>query len=162
MSKFWDEVSIIPKAAWAVELGMFLLLAGVLLFRNVSGGLGLQEIFVVVMVFPVLFGAHILLTGYVYADAKRRGMGYVLWSLIAFWAGWVGFILYFLLRDPMPSQCRSCGTDINIKMLYCPVCGAANQDLCTGCGKKIEPNWANCANCGIKLAHDTGSMQQVK
>ncbi len=44
----------------------------------------------------------VLLIGYVYADAKRRGMRYVMWTLLAiFIPNAIGIILYFVMRDPL-------------------------------------------------------------
>ena len=46
--------------------------------------------------------AWTLCLGYVYADAKRRGMRPVLWTLIAaLFPHLFGFLLYFALRQPM-------------------------------------------------------------
>jgi Double zinc ribbon len=168
MRSFRSEISIIPKAAWAVALGLFPLLTilAVLLFRQAIRRLGIQEIAVIQLVFLLLFGIYILMVGYIYADAKRRGMRYVLWTWIAILAlnssGVIILLLYFALRDPMPSRCQSCGTPLRENMLFCPACGSANKDLCPACGKPVVPDWANCAHCGIELPHDMANMQRVK
>ena len=55
-------------------------------------------------------GAYVLLVGYVYGDARRRGMNHVLWTLLAiFIPNAIGIILYFILRDPVPVPCPTCG-----------------------------------------------------
>ena len=52
---------------------------------------------------------------YVNRDAKRRGMSSALWTFLvivltpAYFA--IGFILYFLMRQPLPYACPQCGKD---------------------------------------------------
>ncbi len=56
----------------------------------------------------LLMAATILLTGYIYADAKRRGMNAVLWTvLVLLIPKPIGFIAYFLLRTPMLAPARN-------------------------------------------------------
>ena len=50
------------------------------------------------------------LVSYVYGDSKRRGMRQVLWTLVAFFVpNALGFIAYFLLREPILQPCAACG-----------------------------------------------------
>src|SRR6202167_1365863 len=61
----------------------------------------------------VVIGIWILGLGYVHADARRRGMPPILWTLIAaFIPNLLGFLLYFALRRPMASPCPDCGGTI--------------------------------------------------
>jgi len=96
--------------------------------------------------------AWILLIGYVYADAKRRGMRYVMWTwLAALIPDGIGVILYFILRDPLPKPCPHCSSLVNSKFVFCPHCGAAMKPTCPNCGRAIERGWSNCPGCGTKL-----------
>jgi RNA polymerase subunit RPABC4/transcription elongation factor Spt4 len=98
----------------------------------------------------------ILLVGYVYADSKRRGMRYVMWTwLAALVPDGIGIILYFVLRDPMPKACPQCSTAVPAKFMFCPHCGAAMQPTCSNCGRGVEPGWGNCPHCGTKLPLQT-------
>ena len=46
--------------------------------------------------------AYVLLAGYVYADASRRGMPAIAWTaLTVLVPNAIGFVLYFLLRKPI-------------------------------------------------------------
>jgi hypothetical protein len=66
----------------------------------------------------------ILALGYVYGDAKRRGMSPALWTLIVFMVpNLVGFLLYFLLRKPLLEPCPRCGQGIAPGLAFCPSCG---------------------------------------
>ena len=61
------------------------------------------------------------LLGYVYGDARRRGMRYVMWTLLAFFIpNGIGVILYFILRDPMPTYCSKCGASAKAAHAFCP------------------------------------------
>jgi RNA polymerase subunit RPABC4/transcription elongation factor Spt4 len=86
-------------------------------------------------------------------DAKRRGMRYVMWTLLAiFIPDAIGIILYFILRDPLPKPCTGCGAAVKPGFTYCPKCGTEVRPACSSCGKAIEPDWLNCAYCGKKIA----------
>jgi len=100
----------------------------------------------------------VLLIGYVYADAKRRKMRYVLWTLLAtFIPQAIGIILYFILRDPLPSPCPNCRAEAPANFTFCPFCGTPLKPTCPQCGKSVERDWTNCAYCGKKLEQPTSN-----
>lgn len=71
-----------------------------------------------------LIVAWVFCLGYVYGDARRRGMPRVLWTLIAaFIPNLLGFLLYFALRQPIVSPCTNCGQAVTAKQQFCPGCG---------------------------------------
>jgi hypothetical protein len=101
---------------------------------------------------PVFVFFAVLLYGYVYGDAKRRGMRAVLWLLLAiFIPNAIGVILYFVLREPLPIPCASCGAPVNPGFAYCPSCGKQTRAACPECQRAVESGWSNCAYCGAKL-----------
>jgi hypothetical protein len=60
---------------------------------------------------PMILAGYTLLIGYIYGDARRRGMRYVMWTLLAiFLFNGIGVILYFILREPLQVYCSRCGT----------------------------------------------------
>jgi hypothetical protein len=78
------------------------------------------------LVMGVFMAAWTLCLGYVYADAKRRGMRPVLWTLIAaLFPHLFGFLLYFALRQPMTPRCTKCGQPVRLDQRFCSWCGAA-------------------------------------
>jgi hypothetical protein len=92
------------------------------------------------------------LVSYVYGDSKRRGMRQVLWTLIAFFVpNALGFIAYFLLREPILQPCPACGTRSRRDFAFCPQCGSPLLRVCPGCHRPVEPVWPHCAHCGQKL-----------
>jgi hypothetical protein len=92
------------------------------------------------------------LIGFVNGDAKRRRMRYVMWTLLAiFIPNFIGIILYFLLRDPLPQPCGACGKTADGSFSFCPHCGARLGLSCAQCHRPVEAGWVNCAYCGTKL-----------
>ena len=105
---------------------------------------------------PVLPVVYVLLVGYVYADAKRRYMRYGVWTLLAAIVPYlIGVIIYFLMRDPLPSPCPKCSAVAPASFIFCPHCGTALKPSCPQCGKSVEHDWTNCAYCGRKLEQPT-------
>lgn len=105
------------------------------------------------LVFPPLLGGYTLLIGYVYGDARRRGMRYVMWTLLSiFLANGIGIILYFILRDPLPVYCSRCGCGVKQGFAYCPRCGANVLPACPACQRVVQPGWSHCAWCGASFA----------
>jgi hypothetical protein len=158
MSRFRKELRLIPRAAWIVAgilyvmfLGLFV---GIFVFVNDPG---LRELPLVVKVLvpilpPLLIFVVVALIGYVYGDAKRRQMHYVMWTLLAiFIPHGIGIILYFILRDPIPKPCPGCAKPLKAGFVFCPLCGTTVQTPCPSCGRGVETDWAHCPHCGAKL-----------
>ena len=71
-------------------------------------------------------GVYLLLIGYVNRDSKRRGMSPLLWTLVViFIPNALGFILYFVLRQPMRAACPQCGTLVQPGFSFCPHCSSS-------------------------------------
>jgi hypothetical protein len=69
-------------------------------------------------------GIWVLCLGYVYADARRRAMHPILWTLIAaLIPNLLGFLLYFALRQPVMLPCPGCGRPIATEQRFCSWCG---------------------------------------
>jgi len=149
-----NNLSIIPKPIWAIAilayLGVFIGLITIAIpqFPKTSdvprGGQIALGLFA-----AAIPAVYILLLGYIYGDAKRRGMRQWLWVLLAiFIPNAIGIILYFVLRDPMPFYCSKCGASIKSAYTFCPNCAASLRPSCTQCGRAIERGWAHCPHCG--------------
>ena len=99
--------------------------------------------------FIFLYG---FLVSYVYGDAKRRGMRHVPWALVAaFVPNALGFIAYFLLREPLLQPCGACGATARRDLPFCPRCGAPRLPVCPECRRPVETAWSHCAHCGTKI-----------
>jgi len=141
----------IPTPAWitaACLTGGLFLLFNILPF----GGMPWAVHFLVTVIAPLIAGGYALLVGYIYADARRRGMRYVMWTLLAiFISNGIGVILYFILRDPLPGYCSACGSTMPPGYAYCPRCGANMLPACGNCRRVSQVGWSHCAYCGTKL-----------
>jgi Phospholipase_D-nuclease N-terminal/zinc-ribbon domain len=74
--------------------------------------------------FGSLIAIWILCLGYVYADAQRRAMQPVLWTLVALLVpNLLGFLLYFALRRPVTVPCPKCGHAVAPEQRFCAWCG---------------------------------------
>jgi hypothetical protein len=153
MNRFSDEIRIIPGVARTlaalVYVGMYCCLfyttfhdarwplAGALAFSLWPG---------------LLVAAVVLLIGYINADARRRGMNYIMWTLLAiFVPNTIGIILYFVLREPLRVPCPKCGAQVRSGFAFCPQCGGQLSTPCPGCKRVVDPAWQRCAYCGRDL-----------
>jgi MFS family permease len=134
MNKFMD---LVPKG---VKVAAVVWMCAIVVLGTVAGGMfphwgnGWQMPVVASAAVGALGGlamglfmaAWLLCVGYVYADAKRRGMRPVLWTLIAaLFPHLFGFLLYFALRQPMTPRCPKCGQPVTLDQRFCSWCGAA-------------------------------------
>ncbi len=156
MSRLQDNIRIIPRAAkvtaWIVSLG-FALGIGILVTNPPDGQpLPLAAKISLPLVMFAIALVYIYLIGFVNGDSKRRGMRYVMWTLLAiFIPDGIGIILYFILRDQLPLTCPSCGTSVLSKFTFCPNCGTSVKPTCSHCGKPVELTWTHCGHCGTAL-----------
>jgi hypothetical protein len=96
--------------------------------------------------------AWVLVIAYINADARRRGMRHVMWTLLAIFIPYaIGIILYFVLRDPLMVRCPQCGAMGRSGFIFCPECGAELTAFCPACKRAVEPGWNRCAYCGTEL-----------
>ncbi len=156
-SGFWAELRVIPVPARIIAgfayLGLCLVLIMVINlhpddWRNWND---VEKILFAALI-PLFLSVLVLLIGYVNGDAKRRGMRRVVWTLLAiFVPNALGIILYFLLRDPLPSTCPGCGNRVGGAYSFCPQCGTVLAPACPNCRRAVERTWTNCAFCGTKL-----------
>jgi len=166
MSRFDQEWALVPAGArWTaalVTLAYVALMAGIFLLPPLAGHdtkalFVLSPFFLLTLIGAVPIAVYVLLVGYVYGDARRRGMNHVLWTLLAvFIPNAIGVILYFILRDPIPVPCPSCGALARKRHAYCAGCGTAVRAACPQCRQPVEPAWRNCASCGTDLAGRPG------
>jgi hypothetical protein len=129
-AKIGSELSIIPRWAWILAAVLF---AGCVLGWVLVGGVAQQEtasrvgslLFLGIGFFlGALFAGVVLLTGYVNQDAKRRGMRATLWTILVLVIPHaLGFVAYFLVRQPLRSPCPGCGAPVSRGASYCATCG---------------------------------------
>ena len=157
MSRFSEGLKTIPRTAWFIAIVCYLTITTLMItvlipednemkYWPLAGKIAFTYSTL------LLVAGWILLIGYVYADAKRRGMRYVLWTwLAALIPNGIGIILYFILRDPLPRPCVGCLKLVKAGFVFCPFCGTAMKPTCPNCGRAVEHGWSNCPECGSKL-----------
>lgn len=95
---------------------------------------------------------YLLLVGYVNRDAGRRGMSRALWTAVCILVpNGLGFILYFILRQPMVGTCPQCGHGIQHGFNFCPKCNYKLNPNCPQCQRMVRPADAYCPYCGTAL-----------
>ena len=78
------------------------------------------------LTFGVFTAAFFLALGFIYGDARRRGMPAWAWVIAAFLIpNFIGFILYFVFRGPLLGPCSSCGKPMRGGEAFCPHCGSS-------------------------------------
>ncbi len=173
-SRFRDELRVIPK--WLVWTCVLLYIVALVIGMAVnlhgfqSGGpvfpgdnslrnepilsfLGLAGIITVgASALSILFFS----LGYVYRDAKRRGMNPGLWTLLVLLLSggyfFIGFIIYLLIRDPLPYTCPQCAASVNARFNFCPNCKTNLQPACSHCQHEVADTDKFCPYCGNDLS----------
>ncbi|HEY5381309.1 MAG TPA: zinc ribbon domain-containing protein [Acidobacteriaceae bacterium] len=73
----------------------------------------------------LLFATWLLGLGFVFADARRRAMRPVLWVFVCIlFPHLLGFLLYFVMRQPLASPCGHCGQAVPSGQRFCSWCGS--------------------------------------
>jgi hypothetical protein len=161
MSRFDQEWALVPPGArWTavlVALAFAALMGGIFLLPAILGHdpkalVIVSPFFLLTLLGAVPIAIYVLLLGYVWGDARRRGMNHVLWTFLALLIPYaVGLILYFIIREPVLSPCPSCGAPARKAHAFCACCGTPVRAFCPGCRQPVEPGWRNCASCGHAL-----------
>lgn len=98
----------------------------------------------------LFFSFYMLMIGYVNRDAKRRGMSSGLWTLIMvlLMVSGIGFIVYFLLRQPVVLNCPKCAEKVESNFNFCPKCHFQLSPMCPECRHAVRAGDNFCAHCG--------------
>ncbi|HEY2462084.1 MAG TPA: zinc ribbon domain-containing protein [Candidatus Acidoferrum sp.] len=169
---FWTEFKLVPGWLIATVIVLFFIAQAIALFVNLNPNLNHGQIFPpelahnptlaslalagFVTMCAVTLAALIFLVAYVNRDAKRRGMHSGLWTFLvlmllpAYLA--FGFVIYFLLREPLPYNCPVCSTTVGGRFNFCPNCKCNLNPACPQCKRAVVEGDKFCANCGHDLA----------
>ena len=144
---------VIPSGGWVaagIVFLLFFLLLSIILTQ--ADDMPVPVRLIISILLPLMLAGYTLLIGYVNGDARRRGMRYVMWTLLAiFLFNGIGIILYFILREPLQVYCSRCGAGVQPSHAFCPRCGAGVQPACGACHRILQPGWTHCAWCGNQL-----------
>jgi len=119
----------------------------------------LLAMFGIVTAAAIAISLFFLFYGYIWADAKRRGMSPVLWLLVSLLVPYlIGVILYFVVREPLPLNCPRCGRAVNPHFNFCPGCQFNLQPNCPQCRRGIRAGDHFCPHCGLTLDADPSAQ----
>ncbi len=146
--RFWQEFKLVPRwliwtvVVFAPELKDQPALASLALFGIVTA---------VSLIFTII----VFMTGYVNKDAKRRGMHSGLWTflVLVLMPGYfvLGFIIYLLMREPLPYNCPQCGATVGARFNFCPNCKCNLHPSCPNCKREVAETDKYCAYCGYDV-----------
>ncbi len=169
--RFWQEFGIIPRWLITLVIVLFLLAQGIALLVNLSAPERGNQIFPpelkydpvlaslalagIIAAVSLILAAFIFLIAYVNRDARRRGMHVALWTLLALLLSWpfpfLGVIIYFLMREPMPYPCPQCGNTVGARFNFCPNCKCNLHPSCPQCKHELAETDKFCPYCGNDL-----------
>jgi hypothetical protein len=162
-----DEVELIP--GWAIALGLTLfaglqvLMHAVLFPREPHPTPLAWRIFISTMAGLVLL-FYVLLIGYVSRDARRREMNVTRWVLLViFVPNAIGFIIYFLMRQPLRITCPQCGHAADPAFNFCPRCKLSLHPACPACHRPVRAGDLFCPFCAQPLVGESSTeLSRVK
>jgi hypothetical protein len=169
--RFWQEFKLIPRWLVGLVVVLFLIAQSIALMVNLTPELNQGVMFPpelqghpviqslalagIITAVSLFLSSFILLTGYVNRDAKRRGMSSALWTflVIVLWPAYfaIGFIIYFLMRQPLPYDCPRCGTQVAARFNFCPNCKCNLHPACPQCQHEVEESDKYCPYCSHDL-----------
>jgi len=173
-STFREELRIIPK--WLVWLCMALYVAGLVAGLAVnlhdfqtgdpifpdeslrhSPSLSCFYLAILITLMALGVSALLFMLGYVYCDARRRGMNAGLWTLLVLILSpaylLIGLIIYLLVREPLPYQCPQCAATVSARFNFCPNCKYNLHPACPQCQREVSDGDKFCPYCATELSH---------
>jgi hypothetical protein len=169
--RFWQEFQLVPRwLIWTVVLlffiaqiiGQMVLHVQLAHHQEVFGpeldsdpGAAGAALFGIIAGASLVFAVMIFMVGYVNQDAKRRGMNSTLWTFLVLilMPGYLvlGFIIYLLMREPLPYNCPQCGALVGARFNFCPNCKCNLHPSCPNCKHEVTEIDKFCAYCGYEL-----------
>jgi hypothetical protein len=169
--RFWQEFKLVPR--WLIWTVVVLFLIAQIIGQtalhfqlanhqevfgpeldNDPGAAG-AALFGIITGASLVFAIMVFMVGYVNKDAKRRGMHSGLWTflVIVLMPGYLilGFIIYLLMREPLPYSCPQCGTTVDARFNFCPNCKYYLHPACPQCKREVSETDKFCAYCGTDL-----------
>lgn len=155
---FKEELKIIHPAGWVLGGVVLFLWEFLLVPRIVEKILAKAEPVLwvpagILVLSGIMVAAFVPAAFYVNADAKRRQMNSLLWTLLViFVPNAIGFIIYFMMRQPIAASCPKCSATVKTDYSYCPSCQTELTSTCPACHRAVKPDWLNCAYCRKQLS----------
>jgi len=180
--RFWNEFKLVPR--WLIWTVVVLFLIAQVIGQMVlhvqlanhqpvfnpeldaDPGAAGAALVGIITAMSVFFATVIFLAGYVNKDAKRRGMNSGLWTflVIVLMPGYLvlGFIIYLLMREPLPYNCPQCSATVGAGFNFCPNCKCNLHPACPQCSREVAETDKYCPYCACELgaAKQSSEKQQ--
>jgi hypothetical protein len=169
--RFWQEFKLVPR--WLIWTVIVLFLIAQVIGQMVlhvqlahheqvfspeldaDPGAAGAALFGIITGTSLVVAFIVFMVGYVNQDAKRRGMHSALWTflVLVLMPGYfvLGFIIYLLMREPLPYNCPQCGTTVGARFNFCPNCKCNLHPACPQCKREVAETDKFCAYCGQDL-----------
>jgi hypothetical protein len=169
--RFWQEFKLVPR--WLIWTVVVLFLIAQIIGQTVlhfqlanhqevfgpeldsDRGAAGAALFLIITGASLVFAIMVFLVGYVNRDAKRRGMHSALWTflVLVLMPGYLvlGFIIYLLMREPLPYDCPQCSAKVDARFNFCPNCKCNLHPACPQCKREVAETDKFCAYCGYDL-----------
>jgi hypothetical protein len=169
--RFWQEFKLVPR--WLIWTVVVLFLVAQIIGQTVlhvqfahhqevfgpeldnDPGAAGAALFGIITGASLVFAIMVFMVGYVNKDAKRRGMHSALWTflVLVLMPGYLvlGFIIYLLMREPLPYNCPQCGVTVDARFNFCPNCKCNLHPACPNCKREVAETDKFCAYCGTDL-----------
>jgi double zinc ribbon protein len=179
--RFWSEVKLVP--GWLIWTMVVLFLIAQIIGQMVlhvqlahhetvfgpdldgDAGAAGAALFGIITGASLMVAIMVFMVGYVNADAKRRGMNSALWTLLVLvlMPGYLvlGFIIYLLMREPLPFPCPQCSATVGARFNFCPNCKCNLHPSCPQCKREVVEGDKYCAYCGQELGAAPSGGPQI-
>lgn len=174
-TRFRDELRIIPRWLVWTCLALYIIALIIGMLVNLHGFQNNGQVFPgdesmrnepalsylalagVITFGSAAFSAMLFMLGYVYRDAKRRGMHAGLWTILVLILSsstfFIGLIIYLLVREPLPFNCPKCSATVNARFNFCPNCKYNLHPVCPACQREVADDDKFCPYCAAELSH---------
>jgi len=177
--RFWEEFRIIPRWLMALVAILYVLALVIAITVNLAASRNGNDMFppdlrdnpalaslaLAGLVTAASLGLAIMIffLAYVNRDASRRGMSAALWTILVIillpaW-GFIGFVIYFLMREPLPYPCPQCGNTVGARFNFCPNCKCNLHPSCPQCKREVAETDKFCPNCGNDLKMSSSAVE---
>jgi hypothetical protein len=165
--QFRDQARLIPWWSYVLAIGFFVGIQLVIHMMLLPGDprprpLALTTVWGLLLGMFLAF--YMLMIGFVMRDARKRGMNPTIWLfiLVSLLPSGVGFIVYFLLRQPVAMRCPQCATPISADSNYCTRCQHQLRAVCPECRHSLRPGDIYCGECGTATALDEAPLRAAR
>src|SRR6202048_586251 len=175
--RFWQEFKLVPRwLIWTVVvlfliaqiIGQMVIHVQLAHHQEVFGpeldsdpGAAGAALFGIITGASLVVAIMVFMVGYVNKDAKRRGMHSGLWPflVLVLMPGYLilGFIIYLLMREPLPYNCPQCGATVGARFNYCPTCKCNLRPSCPQCKREVGELDKFCPYCACELTGVSGA-----